>query len=144
MSLCLLPLQASSLPLSHLGFPLAKQETWVQFLSQEDPLEKEMAAHSGILPWEIPRTEEPGGLQSTGWQRVGRLNSSDDPPSPLINQRQLVEPWGSLDRALVPTRSCTSGRATGQECLAPPAPLRKRSPASLPERGWGAGTEEGG
>ena len=37
----------------------------------ENPLEKEMATHSGILAWEIPWTEEPGGLQSTGWQRVG-------------------------------------------------------------------------
>ena len=47
------------------------QETWVQFLGWEDPLEKEMATHSSILAWEIPWTEEPGGLQSTGSQRVG-------------------------------------------------------------------------
>ena len=40
------------------------QETWVQSLGQEDPLEKAMAAHSSILAWRIPRTEEPGGLQS--------------------------------------------------------------------------------
>ena len=45
-----------------------KQETWVQSLGQEDPLEKEMAAHSCILAWKIPWTEEPGGLQSTGSQ----------------------------------------------------------------------------
>ena len=38
----------------------------VQFLGWEDPLEKEMAAHSSILAWEIPRTEEPGGLQCMG------------------------------------------------------------------------------
>ena len=38
----------------------------------EDPLEKEMATHSGILAWEIPRTEEPSGLQFMGLQRVGR------------------------------------------------------------------------
>ena len=37
---------------------------------REDPLEKEMAAHSSILAWRIPWTEEPGGLQSMGWQRV--------------------------------------------------------------------------
>ena len=42
------------------------QETWVQSLGQEDPLEKEMATHSSILTWEIPQTEEPGGLQSMG------------------------------------------------------------------------------
>ena len=49
----------------------AMKETWVQSLDREDPLEKEMATHSGILTWRIPWTEEPGGLQSTGSQRVG-------------------------------------------------------------------------
>ena len=44
------------------------QETWVQSLGQEDPLEKEMATHSSILAWEIPPTEEPGELQSMGSQ----------------------------------------------------------------------------
>ena len=44
------------------------QETWVQSLGQEDPLEKEMATHSSILAWEIPWTEEPGRLQSMGSQ----------------------------------------------------------------------------
>ena len=43
----------------------AMQETWVQFLGQEDPLEKEVATHSSILAWRIPWTEEPGRLQST-------------------------------------------------------------------------------
>ena len=47
------------------------QEIWVQSLGQEDPLEKERAAHSSILAWEIPWTEEPDGLQSMGTQRVG-------------------------------------------------------------------------
>ena len=47
------------------------QETRVQFLGKEDPLEKEMATHSSILAWEIPRTEEPGGLQSMGLLIVG-------------------------------------------------------------------------
>ena len=46
-------------------------ETWVQSLGQEDLLEKEMATHSSILAWKIPRTEEPGRLQSMGSQRVG-------------------------------------------------------------------------
>ena len=48
----------------------AMQETWVQSLCQEDPLEKEMATHSSILAWEIPWTEVPGGLQSMGSKRV--------------------------------------------------------------------------
>ena len=46
------------------------QETKVRSLSQEDPLAKEMAAHSSILAWEIPWTEEPGGLQSMGSQQL--------------------------------------------------------------------------
>ena len=46
-------------------------ETRVQSLGQEDPLEKEMATHSNILAWRIPRTEGPGGLQSMESQRVG-------------------------------------------------------------------------
>ena len=48
----------------------AMWETWVQSLGQEDPLEKEMATHSSILACRIPWTEEPGGLQSMGSQRV--------------------------------------------------------------------------
>ena len=47
------------------------QETQVGSLGQEDPLEKEMETHSRILAWEIPWTEEPGGLQTMGLQRVG-------------------------------------------------------------------------
>ena len=49
----------------------AMQETWVQFLGWEDPLEEEMATHSSILVWRNPWTEEPDGLQSMGLQRVG-------------------------------------------------------------------------
>ena len=49
----------------------AVQETWVRSLGQEDPLEKDMATHSSTLTWKIPWTEEPGGLQSMGSQRVG-------------------------------------------------------------------------
>ena len=49
----------------------AMQKTWVQSLGQEDPLEKGMATHSSIVACRIPWTEEPGGLQSMGLQRVG-------------------------------------------------------------------------
>ena len=48
---------------------LAMQEIWVRSLSQEDPLEEEMATHSSILAWKITWTDEPGGLQSIGLQR---------------------------------------------------------------------------
>jgi len=47
------------------------QETWVGFLGGENPLEEEMANHSSMLAWRIPWTEEPGGLQFMGSQRVG-------------------------------------------------------------------------
>ena len=50
---------------------LAMQETQVQTLGQEDPLEEGKATHSSTLAWRIPWTEEPGGLQSMGLQRVG-------------------------------------------------------------------------
>ena len=52
------------------------QETWVRSLGQEDLLEEEMANHSSSLAWEIPWTEEPGGLQSTGSQK-SRTRLSD-------------------------------------------------------------------
>ena len=51
--------------------PPAMQETWVQSLGRKEPLEKEMATHSSILAWKIPWTEESGGLQTMGLQRVG-------------------------------------------------------------------------
>ena len=50
---------------------LAHLETRVQSLGWEDPLRKGMATHSSVLAWRIPRTEEPGGLQSMGSERVG-------------------------------------------------------------------------
>ena len=51
--------------------PPATQETWVRSLGWENPLEKEMATHSSIVAWRILWTEEPGGLQSVGSQRIG-------------------------------------------------------------------------
>ena len=66
--------KGASLMAQQVKNPLAMQETQeMQFgsLGQEDSLQEEMATHSSILAWEIPRTEEPGGLQSVGLQRVG-------------------------------------------------------------------------
>ena len=51
--------------------PPAMWDTWFRSLGWEDPLEEGMATHSSILAWRIPWTEEPGGLQAMGWQRVG-------------------------------------------------------------------------
>ena len=53
----------------------AMRETRVQSLGQEDPLEKRMATHSSVLAWEIPWTEEPGGLQFVGSQSRTRLSN---------------------------------------------------------------------
>ena len=50
---------------------LPMQDIWIQFLGQEDPLEKEMEIHSSILAWEIPQTEEPRRLQSMGHKELG-------------------------------------------------------------------------
>ena len=60
--------QMASLVAQLIKSPTTMWETWVQSLGQKYPLEKEMAAHSNILAWRIPRTEEPGGLQSMGSQ----------------------------------------------------------------------------
>ena len=65
------------------------QETRVRSLVQEDALEEEMATHSRILAWEIPWTEEPGGLQSMGSQRVG--HDSDQTTLRCIVGISLVE-----------------------------------------------------
>ena len=51
--------------------PPAMQETWIRSLGWEDSLEKGVATYSSILAWKIPCTEEPGGIQSSGLQRVG-------------------------------------------------------------------------
>ena len=70
IAVTLVPMQRASLVGQRLMHLPAMWETWVQSLGREDPLEKEMATHSSILAWRIPWMEEPGGLQSTGSQRV--------------------------------------------------------------------------
>ena len=57
----------------------AMQETWVQSLGWKDPLEKQMANHSSILAWRIPKTEDPGGLQSIGSQESHDLATKSPP-----------------------------------------------------------------
>ena len=70
LSKCFLPLCWASLVAQTVKHLSAMQETWVQSLGWEDPLEKEMAAHSSILAWKIPWTAEPARLQFMGSQRV--------------------------------------------------------------------------
>ena len=67
----------------------AMQETWVQVLSQEDPLEKGMATYSSILAWKIPWTEEPDGLQSMQSQRV-RHSMSKESGNYLKGEKTVV------------------------------------------------------
>ena len=68
----------------------AMQETQVRSLGQEDPLEKGMAAHFSILAWRIAGTEEPGGLQSMGLQRVRQLKLFNTQASQC---RMVQEMW---------------------------------------------------
>ena len=63
---------------------------WVQSLGWEDPLEKEMATHSCILAWEIPWTEEPGRLQSIGWQRVRHDLATEHPRTAFKNEHKIL------------------------------------------------------
>ena len=63
---------------------LPVQETWVWSLGREDTLQKEMATHSNIIPWEIPWTEETGRLQSMGSQRIGH---------DLATKQQFIPEW---------------------------------------------------
>ena len=83
----------------------AMQETWAQSLGQEDPLEKEMATHSGILAWKIPWTEELGGLQSMGLQRVryDRATSLSLLCIKYINSKELLHKTGNCIQYLIIT-----------------------------------------
>ena len=67
----------------------AMREIWVQSLGQEDPLEKGQAIHSSILAWRMLRTEEPGRLHSTGWQK-SQTPESDFHFHIYLNQQQLI------------------------------------------------------
>ena len=60
--------------------PPAMRETWVRLLGWEDPLEEGMETHCSVLAWRIPWTDEPGGLRSTGWQRVRHDWATKPPP----------------------------------------------------------------
>ena len=77
------------------------QVTWVRSLDREDPLEEGMATHSSILAWRIPWTEEPGGLQSMGSQRVGHDWAIEHAPKPDKLKSELNPPkegqWPSIN-----------------------------------------------
>ena len=79
----------------------AMWETRVGSLSQEDPLEKEMATHSSILVWKIPWVEEPGGLQSMGLQRVGHSWATSPHTSPTTSSLVLTGLLGFILTSLL-------------------------------------------
>ena len=86
------------------------QETWVRSLGQEDPLEKEMAIHSRTVAWKIPRTEEPGRLQSMGLQRDGNTRPPDLPlEKPVCRSGSNSQNW-TWDNRLVPNRKRSMSR----------------------------------
>ena len=87
------------------------QETWVQSLGQEDPLEKVMATHSSILAYEIPWTEELGRLQSIGSQRVGH-DSSDLTGSHAQTSTSLCTSFPPSDPSQALTLSVTQPSIT--------------------------------
>ena len=80
MNIDVVPQTLKSLP--------AMRETQVWSLCREDPLEKEMAAHSSILAWRIPWTEEPGGLQSMGSQE--ELDIISDKQQQQLNTKHII------------------------------------------------------
>ena len=67
------------------------QETRIQSLGQEDPLEEEMTTHSSILAWRILWTEDPGGLQSKGWRRVRHTWGTNN--IEMLSSRHILIPW---------------------------------------------------
>ena len=78
------------------------QERWVGSLGQEDPLEEEMATHSGILAWRIPWTEKPGGLQSMESQRVRDDLATEHSCHDHLTQTDVRTPGPELPFMLYP------------------------------------------
>ena len=82
----------------------AVEETWVRFLSWEDPIEERMFTHSNILAWRIPWVEEPGRLQSMMWQRVGQTKVIER----MCTACRKQKPWHYLWPTLSLTTSVSS------------------------------------
>ena len=78
----------------------------------EDPLEEERAIHSSILAWEIPRTEEPGGLQTMGCQRVGQDFVTKQQPGSVV-KNPSANAGDARDACLIPGLGRSSGEGNG-------------------------------
>ena len=76
------------------------KETWVRPLGWEDPLEEEMASHSSVLAWKIPWTEEPGGLQSMGLQRVGHNLATEQQQQQQAKLGEKITVFGNFDLSM--------------------------------------------
>ena len=77
--------------------PPVMQGTWIPFLGWKDPMEKEMAIHSSIFAWKSPWTEEPGGLQSIGLQRVGHNLMSKETKKEILETKSSISKRNSLN-----------------------------------------------
>ena len=106
------------------------QETGYRSLGQEDPLEKEMATHSSVLAWKILWTEEPGGLESIGWQRVGHNWAYMPAGRSQERRRGTQHKWQGMPWD--PHSGCASPLI--QTCLWPGAMLKERQNLTVPEK----------
>ena len=108
----------------------AMQETWVRSLGWEDPLEKEMAAHSSTLAWKIPWTEEPGGLQPMGSQSQTQL--SDSTLTFLCQALEYHLPWWLSGKESI----CSAGEAGYTGSLGSKDPLEKEKATHSSISAW--------
>ena len=97
--------------------PPAMQKAWVRSLGWEDPLEKEMAAHSSILVWEIPWTEEPGALQSMGSKELAMTEWLSTHACNLLRYYQSLTDLGKENIQLQPTLAILSHLKRGRKKL---------------------------
>ena len=117
--------------------PPAMQETWVCSLGWEDPLEKGMATCSSILAWKIPRTEEPGRLQSTKSQRVGH-NWVTKPPRYFIMHIYFFLPLCVTERISREERISQVGKdRAAPALLSDPKAHAPPRPPTPPQAPWG-------
>ena len=117
------------------------QQTQVQSLCQEDPLEEEMTTHSSILAWRIPWTEEPGGLQSVGSRRIKYILVMEHTERERKREKRITTEMSC--RHELPPRSqaqeglfCQCSQATGSDgllSLRVPLELQEASPGSKPQ-----------
>ena len=106
------------------------QEMWVGSLGQEDPLEKGMATRSQQSFWEIPWTEEPGGLQSMGSQSTGHNRVTNTFTFTMGNSTEI--PQSMTNRATIRSTNCTSGYSfKGNKTLTPKGIYTPMSTAPL-------------